>query len=140
MQGNAFLYSSGICLCGIKNRWLLVEFIPFNDTGATFLPSEGITSKHIWNALKESVISNFGDTGWGAVGMSLTGELYWASTDLQTLSYQDTVKYFSPTTNLCIIRVGRDHHRIAWGAVTLVKKLQGKTYLPNVIHLSGEFH
>lgn len=82
MQGNAFLYSSSICLCGIKNRWLLVEFIPFNDTGATFLPSESITSKHIWNALKESVILNFGDTGWGAVGMSLTGELYWASTRL----------------------------------------------------------
>lgn len=48
-----------------------------------------------------------------------------------------TVKYFSPTTNLCIIRVARDHHRIAWAAVTLITKLQGKTYVPNVIHVSG---
>lgn len=48
-----------------------------------------------------------------------------------------SVKYFSPTTNLCIIRVGRDHHKIAWGTVTLLKTLQGKSYIPNVIHVSG---
>lgn len=47
------------------------------------------------------------------------------------------VKYFSPTTNLCIIRVARDHHRIAWAAVTLIKKLQDKPCIPNVIHVSG---
>ncbi|KAH8118195.1 hypothetical protein DFH11DRAFT_1687191 [Phellopilus nigrolimitatus] len=103
-----------------KNRWLLVEFIPCTvDGAAAYLPSEGLNGKHIWSALKDSVLANFGDTGWGAVGTSLT------------------VKYFSPTTNLCIIRVGRDHHRIAWGAVTLLKKLQGKVYIPNVIHVSG---
>ena len=59
-----------------QNRWLLVEFIPFTPGGvATYAASDGLTGKHIWNALKESVIVNFGDTGWGAVGSSLTGEL-----------------------------------------------------------------
>ncbi|THH09027.1 hypothetical protein EW145_g2307 [Phellinidium pouzarii] len=91
-----------------KNRWLLIEFIPLTvDGNATYLPSEGLNGKYIWSALKESVLANFGDTGWGAVGTSLT------------------------------VRVARDHHRIAWGAVTLLKKVQGKTYIPNVIHVSG---
>jgi len=102
-----------------KNRWLLVEFIPCTKEGASYQPSEGVTSKHIWSALKDSIIANFGDAGWGAVASSLT------------------VKYFSPTTNLSIIRVARDHHRIAWGAVTLLRSVQGKPYLPNVIHVSG---
>ncbi|TFK61459.1 hypothetical protein BDN72DRAFT_849644 [Pluteus cervinus] len=30
------------------------------------------------------------------------------------------VKYYSPMTSICIIRVGRDHHKIAWGALTLL--------------------
>ena len=48
-----------------------------------------------------------------------------------------SVKYFSPITNVCIVRVGRDHHRIAWGAVTLLTSLGGKRYIPQVIHVSG---
>ncbi|KAJ7841773.1 hypothetical protein B0H13DRAFT_2255794 [Mycena leptocephala] len=47
------------------------------------------------------------------------------------------VKYYSPTTNICIIRVGRDHHKIAWGALTLITAIEGTRYIPNVIHLSG---
>ena len=37
-------------------------------------PEEQTTSKAIWAALKQSVITHFGDTGWGAVGASLTGQ------------------------------------------------------------------
>jgi hypothetical protein len=47
------------------------------------------------------------------------------------------VKYFSPTTNLCIIRVARDHHRIAWGAVTLLTSIHDIKVIPRVIHVSG---
>jgi ribonuclease P/MRP protein subunit POP5 len=59
-----------------KNRWLLVEFIPCENqqpfiarlgTGTNF------NGKQIWNALKQSVLANFGDAGWGAVGYSLNG-------------------------------------------------------------------
>ncbi|TDL25765.1 hypothetical protein BD410DRAFT_837228 [Rickenella mellea] len=103
-----------------KNRWLLVEFIPYSKDGASIQSSDSsLSTKQIWSAVRDSVLSNFGDVGWGAVGSSLT------------------VKYFSPTTNLSIIRVAREHHRIAWGAVTLLKALQGKPYIPNVIHVSG---
>jgi ribonuclease P/MRP protein subunit POP5 len=48
------------------------------------------------------------------------------------------VKYFSPTTNVCIIRVARDQHNIAWGALTLLTSIEGGKYIPNVIHVSGE--
>jgi Rpp14/Pop5 family len=47
------------------------------------------------------------------------------------------VKYYSPATNICIIRVARDPYRIAWGAVTLLSSIDGKKYIPNVVHVSG---
>ncbi|TFK34567.1 hypothetical protein BDQ12DRAFT_726795 [Crucibulum laeve] len=103
-----------------KNRWLLVEFIPISQTNTPIKPgSSQLDGKIIWNALKQSVLSNFGDTGWGAVGLSLT------------------VKYYSPMTNVCIIRVAREHHKIAWGALTMLTVIDGLRYIPNVVHLSG---
>ncbi|KAF8151050.1 hypothetical protein B0H34DRAFT_161362 [Crassisporium funariophilum] len=107
-----------------KNRWILVEFLPVAQSHAQLNkpitgPSSHIDGKVIWSALKQSVLSNFGDTGWGAVGLSLT------------------VKYFSPATNVCIIRVARDQHNIAWGALTLLTNIEGLRYIPNVVHVSG---
>ena len=64
---NQFIYSF------IQNRWLLVEFIPCSDGQSTKRPANEINGKQIWSALKQSVLNNFGDTGWGAVGSSLTG-------------------------------------------------------------------
>ena len=52
-------------------------------------------------------------------------------------TYAIIVKYFSPTTNLCIIRVAREHHRIAWGATTLLTKISGRYHIPHMVHLSG---
>jgi ribonuclease P/MRP protein subunit POP5 len=61
-----------------KNRWLLVELIPAPGNVVSLNQElgkmrAGINGKDIWNALKQSVILNFGDTGWGEVGYSLTG-------------------------------------------------------------------
>ncbi|KAI1792147.1 hypothetical protein LXA43DRAFT_1008201 [Ganoderma leucocontextum] len=105
-----------------KNRWLLVEFLPSACPGPnqpSRVAEEPTTSKQIWSALKQSVIAHFGDTGWGAVGSSLT------------------IKYFSPRTNLCIIRVARDPHKIAWASVTLMTMIDGRKYVPHVVHVSG---
>ncbi|KAF8908907.1 hypothetical protein CPB84DRAFT_1766307 [Gymnopilus junonius] len=107
-----------------KNRWILVEFIPVVQGVAqlgksTASNSSNLDGKTIWAALKQSILSNFGDTGWGAVGLSLT------------------VKYFSPTTNICIIRVARDQHNVAWAALTLLTIVEGVRYIPNVVHVSG---
>ncbi|KAI0090176.1 hypothetical protein BDY19DRAFT_756895 [Irpex rosettiformis] len=107
-----------------KNRWLLVELLPCPTTTSavpdtTSSNEPELTSKHIWSALKQTVIANFGDIGWGAVSSSLT------------------IKYYSPTTNVCIIRVARDQHPIAWAGVTLMANIEGRRYIPNVVHLSG---
>ena len=48
-----------------------------------------------------------------------------------------TVKYFSPKTNLCIIRVARDPHKLAWASVTLITAVDGRRYVPHVVHVSG---
>ncbi|KAF7314325.1 Ribonuclease P/MRP protein subunit POP5 [Mycena kentingensis (nom. inval.)] len=100
-----------------QNRWLLVELLPVADANNTG-PSP-LDGQKIWQAVRQSVLNNFGDVGWGSVGLSLS------------------VKYYSPTTNVCIIRVGRDHHQIAWGAVTLLTSIDGRRYIPSVVHLSG---
>jgi RNase P/RNase MRP subunit POP5 len=39
---------------------------------------------------------------------------------------------------MCIIRVGRDQHNIAWGALTLLTLIEGVKYIPNVVHVSGK--
>ena len=38
---------------------------------------------------------------------------------------------------MCIIRVARDQHRIAWAALTLLSAIDGQRYLPHVVHVSG---
>ncbi|KIM62721.1 hypothetical protein SCLCIDRAFT_1214830 [Scleroderma citrinum Foug A] len=97
-----------------KNRWFLVEFIVVSRESSA--PLDG---KQIHAALRQSIISNFGDAGWGAVGMALT------------------IKYFSPTTNICIIRVARDQHNLAWGAITLLTNVNSIRVIPHVVHVSG---
>ena len=117
----------------LQNRWILVEFLalPYPNRQST-----GLSSKQIYPALKQSVIVNFGDTGWGAVGGSLNGTtLVYAG---RNANGTDAVKYFSPATNICIIRVARDPYRIAWGAVTYLSSIDGQKYIPNVVHVSGQ--
>lgn len=140
-SANILAYRRGInYLKFIQNRWLLVEFIPCsNGDGSTTRPANEINAKQVYSALKQSVLHNFGDTGWGAVGLSLTGTPF---THLHTYCRRfnlccNAVKYYSPTTNVCIIRVARDQHRIAWGAVTLLSSIEGQKYIPNVVHVSG---
>jgi len=70
-----------------QNRWILVEFIPIVQGTAqlgkyTVGSANAIDGKAIWSALKQSVLNNFGETGWGAVGLSLTGTQDFASTSL----------------------------------------------------------
>jgi RNase P/RNase MRP subunit POP5 len=47
------------------------------------------------------------------------------------------VKYYSSTTGICIIRVGREHVRIARAGVTLLTSIEGSSIIPVVLHCSG---
>ena len=75
-----------------QNRWLLIEFIPAASPSSlatsestpgrshsqhiTTSSPDAISSKDVFNALKQSVLLNFGDVGWGEVGSSLAGERF----------------------------------------------------------------
>ncbi|KAJ7159930.1 hypothetical protein C8R43DRAFT_993923 [Mycena crocata] len=99
-----------------KNRWLLVELIPESCLPN---PQAPLDRQKIEAALKKSIQENFGNVGRGSVDLSIT------------------VKYYSPATNHCIIRVARDHHRMVWGAVSLLTAIDGTRYIPNVVNISG---
>lgn len=68
-----------------QNRWLLVEFIPAPSPPSISAPhhaqhsaampfQDDLSSKDVFNALKQSVLLHFGDVGWGEVGASLAGK------------------------------------------------------------------
>ncbi len=38
---------------------------------------------------------------------------------------------------MCIIRVARDPHKIAWASVPLMTTIDGRKYVPHVVHVSG---
>lgn len=130
-----------------QNRWLLVELLPSATTvGPTTtsvldpLPSTRVwKSSTIYHAIKQSVILNFGDAGWGAVGVNLSGKQFleaFAQVFDRSRPYY-AVKYYSPTTQMGIIKVGREHVRIARGAITLLTNIDGVSVLPVVWCCSG---
>jgi RNase P/RNase MRP subunit POP5 len=157
-----------------QNRWLLIEFIPAASLSPpsstsvstpghshiqpiTTLPPDAISGKDVFNALKQSVLSNFGDVGWGEVGASLAGEIFSfplpspppvsRSFPFLCVLTLNKVKYFSPMTNLCIVRVARGTAtNTTWAALALLDRVggggggsspDGHKVVPHVIHVSG---
>lgn len=47
------------------------------------------------------------------------------------------VKYFSPATSTGIVRVGREHYRLVWAALTYIKDIRGRPCVIRVVHVSG---
>jgi Rpp14/Pop5 family len=67
-----FLYSTLL----FQNRWLLIQLIPPTLLSSTqFYTYPNLTPQKIYTAIKQSVMINFGDVGWGAVANSLNGNL-----------------------------------------------------------------
>lgn len=67
----------------VQNRWLLVELLLPATTTVGPTPTsvlDPVSSTRVWksstvfHAIKQCVILNFGDAGWGAVGVSLSGK------------------------------------------------------------------
>ncbi|CAG8598760.1 3096_t:CDS:2 [Diversispora eburnea] len=101
----------------LKNRWLLFEII-YEDTIQN-RKYEELTSRDINSAIKDSVQQNFGDYGSGCIAASLS------------------VKYFSPYTNIGIIRVSREHYNLVWSALTFITQIQSRFCLFRVLHLGA---
>ncbi|KAG0328958.1 hypothetical protein BG000_000261 [Podila horticola] len=92
---------------------------PFGDTGRNNCRLPPLANKDLVFALKDSIAENFGDYGAGLTQRPLT------------------LKYFSPHTNIGIIRISREELHIVWGALTFIKELKGRSCMIKVIHTSG---
>ncbi|KAJ3043210.1 RNA-binding protein pop5 [Rhizophlyctis rosea] len=97
-----------------KNRYILIE-VTWDDGRIL----ESLDERAIKKALKESIETNFGDYGDGIVAGSLS------------------VKYFSPFTNVAILRVARDHLQMVWAAITFITSIQKRSCIVRVVHVSG---
>ncbi|KAG5513346.1 hypothetical protein PMAC_001409 [Pneumocystis sp. 'macacae'] len=71
------------------------------------------------NIIKEHVHLNFGDWGHGLVASSLN------------------IKYYSPATCMGILRIARQHYRLVWAALTLVKMVHNQRVVIRVLRVNG---
>lgn len=117
----------------IKNRYILFNILyPVAPTGArlsepTTVPSPleflrptstDITKSSLAAIVRDNIAQQFGDYGAGATGSLV-------------------VKHFSPETSTGIIRVSREHYRIVWAALTLIRELKGQEVVVRVVRVSG---
>lgn len=110
-----------------KARYLLINiYYPGDPISASTSPSlsfshpsdPALTPQVLSSLLRDSLATQFGDYGAGIAG---------------NLS----VKYFSPVTSTGIIRVGRDHYRTVWAALTFMKDVSGRPAVIRVARVSG---
>ncbi|KAK9895264.1 hypothetical protein P389DRAFT_90691 [Cystobasidium minutum MCA 4210] len=99
-----------------KNRYLLVEFI-FDEDAPNGKPS--VTEGLLHSIIRDSLAANFGEVGWGQVGTTLT------------------IKYWSQTTGLAIIRTSRPTLPVVWGAITFIRAIKEVGCCARVIHVGG---
>lgn len=118
----------------IKNRYLLFNVLypnPPTNAGPISEPSTApspleflrptnrdITARELATVIRQQIEQQFGDYGGG-----LAGSL--------------AVKHFSPETSTGIVRVSREHYRIVWAALTLIRELKGQDVVIRVVRVSG---
>lgn len=108
----------------LKTRYLLFEVLyPEHAGNASYLsvraPTKPVDHRAVLDAIRDSVVVNFGDYGVGATQARLA------------------VKYFSPRTLTGILRVPREHEPMVHAAVTYVSELNGTRVILNVLRVSG---
>lgn len=105
----------------LKSRWLLFEILyPSESSNVTFsAASQNVTSKLLLDTLRQQIAYNFGDQGSGLVASSLA------------------IRYFSAATSTGIVRIGRDHYRMAWAALTFIRDIAGRECVISVRRVSG---
>jgi ribonuclease P/MRP protein subunit POP5 len=118
----AWIFADFTNMVRLKSRWLLFEISYPSDTSSTIpfsAPSQNVTSKLLLDILRQQIAYNFGDQGSGLVAASLS------------------VRYFSAATSTGIIRIGRDHYRMVWAALTFVRDIAGRECVISVRRVSG---
>ncbi|RDL39827.1 Uncharacterized protein BP5553_04167 [Venustampulla echinocandica] len=120
----------------LKNRYLLVNILypelektttpksnAVSDVVAINQPTTNALTQHaLLKGIRSQILELFGDYGSGAVSESLC------------------VKYLSPATSTFILRVSRAHYRIAWAALSFMRRVpvkDGKDCVFRVVRVSG---
>ncbi|KAA8901443.1 Rpp14/Pop5 family-domain-containing protein [Sphaerosporella brunnea] len=87
--------------------------------------------------IRGTLSTNFGDWGAGvAVALRYSLHLPLLPKRREGLITWRVVKYFSPAASTGIIRVGREHYRLVWAALTYVPELKGGRPCL-LVHVSG---
>jgi ribonuclease P/MRP protein subunit POP5 len=98
-----------------KNRYLVVQLL-FSPPSLT-LPS--LTSYQLFRDIRQSLLTNFGEFGYGQCHSSLQ------------------VKYLNQRTGLAIVRSPRDDSDIVRTALLLLKDVGGEPCTVRVLHVGG---
>ncbi|KAL0304520.1 UNVERIFIED_CONTAM: putative ribonuclease P/MRP protein subunit POP5 [Sesamum radiatum] len=106
-------------MVGFKNRYLVMEV--FVDPNKDFSLDEPIiiTQFNLSKAIKDSILTNFGECGLAS----------------STNSFQ--VKYVNPITKICIFRTSREEYQKVWAAITMVRSIGNCPVVFNLLDLSG---
>ncbi|KAI3457905.1 hypothetical protein Pfo_014568 [Paulownia fortunei] len=106
-------------MVGFKNRYMVMEV--FLDPNKDFSLDEPIiiTQFNLSKAIKDSILTNFGECG---LASSMN-------------SFQ--VKYVNPITKICIFRTSREEYQKVWAAITMVKSIGNCPVVFNLLDLSG---
>lgn len=136
----------------LKNRYLLVNILyPELETrnGKTKVPdivkfnqptTDKLNAGTLMQGLKAEIANLFGDYGSGAVSESIAGNTEALCQIRRSADIFFTVKYLSPATSTFILRVSRQHYRIAWAALSLMTSVpvkDGKNCVFRVVRVSG---
>ncbi|KAL7106759.1 hypothetical protein ACP275_06G013100 [Erythranthe tilingii] len=106
-------------MVGFKNRYMVMEvFLDPNKDNSLHDPII-ITQLNLSNAIKESILTNFGECG------------------LASSMHSFQVKYVNPITKVCIFRTSREDYQKVWAAITMVKSIGNCPVVFNLLDLSG---
>lgn len=143
-------------MVGFKNRYMVMEVFldPSKDLGMD--EPVIITQFNLSKAIKDSILTNFGECGLASSLNSFQGEVgkillsclvpdHTFSMKFLYISYEfeflsSAVKYVNPITKVCIIRVSREEYQRVWAAITMVRSVGNCPVVFNLLDLSGESH
>ncbi|KAI9136042.1 hypothetical protein BKA69DRAFT_251434 [Paraphysoderma sedebokerense] len=101
-----------------KNRYLLLQ-LHFPSPPLPTSSSSTLTSSALLSSIRFSIQSLFGYLGSGFL--------------LQSVQ----VKYYSPHTNVAIVRVDRDYFRALWSAINFITDVDGRECAVQVVWVGG---
>ena len=113
LHGSCAPEDSGLGMVRLKARYVLFEIL---------YPSPGTAvadGKHVLQALRSSIETNFGELGTGRCQSTLA------------------VRYYNPKTSSGIIRIAREQAPIVQGALTHLRQIKGSSVVVRVTHVSG---